>query len=261
LTQSRRGFEGEPPDRDPTRISLSSAGHCARQLAYRKHGVAGEKLPWRSLSIFSDGDYIQDQIRRWLHLYPPSECYYLADEEAEVTLKTPKGREVKGHVDGVLYHRAALGASAPCLDAGHHTRLLEIKSMGRFGFERLSATAKNNGIEESYLVQISCYLRALNLDECVFIAKCKDTSDLFECVVRRDDALVDAALLRYDEVFDSADPNSVQRMYGPSEKGWLPWNCGYCPFTQVCWEKYMPREWRPHKWVLDGDYKQATSTT
>lgn len=254
----QKGLEAEPPDRDPRRLSLSAAGHCNRQLAFRYHGVSGEALSWRALSIFSDGNYIQDQIRGWIHRYPPSDCYYLSDEETEVVLKTPKGREVRGHVDGVMHH--GVPGMDPCVDPEHSTRLLEIKSMGRKGFERLSHNLKNGGVEKSYLTQVSCYMAALNLTECMFVAKCKDTSELFECIIKRDDALVAEALARYDEVFDSTAPEMVKRMYGPSEKGWLPWQCGYCPFTAECWKKYLPREKREHSWVLDGDYKEATET-
>jgi hypothetical protein len=254
----KKGLEIEPPDRDPRTLSLSSAGHCSRQLAYRHHGFVGESLPWRALSIFSDGNYIQDQIRQWIHLYPPSDCQYLADEESETVLKTPKGREVKGHVDGVLRHRPDLGPGDGCTDASHTDRLLEIKSMGRRGFEKLALTAKDFGIEKSYLAQISCYLAALGLEECVFIAKCKDTSDLFECIIKRDAELVKAALARYDSVFDSDRPEVVQRMYHPSKSGWLPWQCGYCAFTAECWKKYSPQEKKDHVWLLYGDYDDET---
>jgi hypothetical protein len=242
----------EKEDRDPRRIGLSASGHCARQLAFKYHGVQGAPLSWRSRSIFSDGNFIQDQLRTWIHLADKPECYYLADEEAEVTLKTPMGREIIGHVDGVIHHRKELLGVPYCQDTSHATRLLEIKSMSSTGFRMLH----REGLEKSYQTQVSCYLKALNLEEAIVICKCKDTSELAELVIKRDDQLVADALARYDTVVDSKYPSMVERMYGPKEDGSLPWNCGYCPFWAECWKDFKPVEKLAHKVVLMGDYKE-----
>lgn len=115
---------------------------------------------------------------------------------------------------------------------------------------------KYDGLEKSYVTQVSCYLKALDLQEAIVVCKCKDTSDLEELTLKRDDALVEEALIRYDLVIDSKAPLEVQRMYGPKEDGALPWQCGYCPFTKDCWAEMKPVEKQPHKYVLMGDYKE-----
>lgn len=237
--------------RDPRRIGISSIGHCGRQLAYKYHGVAGDPLPWRSRSIFADGNYIQDQLRYWIHLSVKPDCYYLTDEEAEVTLKTPKGHEIKGHLDGIIRHLA--GELTLCRNPDHYSRLLEIKSMGSTSW-RIN---KREGLDRSYQAQVSGYLKATGLKDAVVLMKNKDTSDLREIVMTLDEKLLDERLAIVDQVLDSTTPDMVQREWRANDDGELPWHCGYCPYVRTCWKDFKPREVETHKWVLDGDYRQA----
>ncbi len=243
-------LEANQEQRD--RIGLSAAGKCGRQLAYKHHKSDSIPLKWRSLSIFDDGNQIQDQIRGWLHVADKPSCYYLASEEQEVSLLTPKGRKIIGHVDGVIHHTFSLGDPV-CKDGEHKERLLEIKSMSATGFRML----RKEGLEKSYICQVSCYLKALDLQEAVVICKCKDTSDLQELILRRDDEQVAEALQKIDLVLDSTTPDMVQRMYAANESGKLPWQCAYCPYVALCWEKYLPEQVGPNQWVLRGDYLNA----
>lgn len=247
----KRYLETEREDRDPKHVGLSSSGKCGRQLAYKYHGTQGIPLGWRPKAIFSDGNNIQDQLRQWIHLSDRPECYYLADEETEVEIKTPKGKVIKGHVDGIIWHKPELHPNG-CTDPSHSTRLLEIKSMSSNGFRAL----KREGLERSYIVQVCAYLRACNLQEALVLVKNKDTSDLKELVITRDDKLVDENLAKLDQVLDSTTPDSVQRMYAPNEDGALPWNCGYCPYWATCWAEAGPVENEAHKITLTGDYRE-----
>lgn len=230
---------------------MSSAGKCGRQLAYKYHGTQGIPLEWRSISVFSDGDLFHGQVRSWLSSCIKPECFYLADEEAEVTLTTPKGRVIKGHIDGAIRHHTNLLTVPHCSDPAHVERLLEVKSMSSKGFRML----KYEGLEKSYIAQVSCYLKATNLQEALVICKCKDTSDLAELTLQRDDKLVDECLEKFDSVIDSKAPEDVLYSYRPKEDGSLPWQCGYCPYWQTCWAAFKPIEKQAHKLVLQGDYK------
>jgi hypothetical protein len=241
---------GRQPPRD--RLGLSAAGKCERQLAYQAHQAKGIPLSWKSLSIFLDGDLYHDQIRSLLHAADKPACFYLASEEEEVRLITPGGKEIIGHVDGVIHHDPQLGEKA-CNDSSHCSYLLEVKSMSSTGYRMLG----REGLEKSYIAQVSCYLKALDLQKCLVVCKCKDTSELTELLIERDDKLVADCLAKFDRVLDAKVPDSVQRSYGPTENGSLPWNCGYCPYWQTCWKDYDPVEPLPHKLKLHGDYKNA----
>ena len=239
--------------RDPKRMGLSGAGHCGRQLAYKYHGTEGVPLSWRSKAIFSDGNYIQDQLREWLYGAITPDCFYLADAETEVQLQTPKGRIITGHVDGIIHHRNSTLDVATCKNPEHVTRLLEIKSMSSIGYRMLA----KEGLERSYQTQISCYLQALGLSEAIVLCKCKDNSDLTELVYKRNDQLVIEALERFDKVLDSPTPESVYREVEVKDEGELHWRCTYCAFTATCWREFKPAQTGPNKWHLEGDYRNA----
>lgn len=138
-----------------------------------------------------------------------------------------------------------------CEDKDHYSRLLEIKSMGSKSYRMLA----REGLEKSYIVQVSSYLRATKLPEAVVVCKNKDTSDLAELVVKEDKAAVDAALIKIDAVIDSKVPEDVIYNYGPNDEGKLSWVCAYCPYIKQCWKDYEPIEYDERKWRLNGDYK------
>lgn len=236
--------------RDPRRIGISAVGHCGRQLAYKYHGTDGDKLPWRTRSIFADGNYIQDQLRHWIHMATKPDCYYLTDEEAEVILKTPKGREITGHLDGIIRHMGQ--ELTTCRNQDHYSRLLEIKSMGSVSW-RIN---KKEGLDRSYEAQVSGYLKATGLKDAVVLCKNKDTSDLREVVITLNEKLLEERLQIVDQVLDGEAPELSNREYGPDEGGSLPWNCGYCPYWRTCWKDYGPVENEPKKIKLTGNYKE-----
>jgi hypothetical protein len=230
-------------------------GKCGRQLVYKYRGTVGIPLDWRSLSVFADGDLYHGQVRQWIHMSPRPDCFYLGDEETEVSLKTPKGRNIIGHVDGIIHHRAELLGEPYCTDPKHESKLLEVKSMSSKGFRAL----KWEGLEKSYVAQVSAYLMATGLREAIVVAKCKDTSELEELTLGRNDALVNECLEKFDSVIDASTPEDVSCSYRPNEGGALPWQCGYCPYWQTCWAAYKPIEKQAHKIVLTGDYKDIPS--
>lgn len=229
-------YAATPADRDPSKIGISSIGHCSRQLAYRKHKVQGIPIGWRSQVIFDDGRLHHDAVRaaiRGLDLSP----YTFGGEEAKVSIRTPKGHEIVGHVDGYIF------------DDDGPAMLFEFKSMSVYGFKDFLA----GKIDDSYLAQASGYMLGSGLEDALFLAKNKNTSDMAEMLVKRDDALLNKRLIVLDSVLDSKRPEDVPREYGPKkgDKGELQWQCGYCPFWKICWEKRNPKEVDEHKVVIE----------
>lgn len=113
--------------RDPSHITMSSLGHCARQLAYRYHGVEGKPLSWRTMMVFKDGDTAHTQLRAMIveGLTGSQSCYELIEQEKEVNYQG-----IIGHVDGILGHKDQM-----CSNANHRPLLLEVKSMNDRGFK------------------------------------------------------------------------------------------------------------------------------
>lgn len=236
IDKLKKYLENIPPDRDPSKVGLSSVGHCSRQLAYRVHGYKGIPLSWKSQSIFDDGDLFHNQLRGWMK----TAGVEIFNEEDAVVVPTPKGRRIVGHIDGLVTHEG-------------ETLLLEIKSMSSYGFERL---LKGEPIDESYRAQMSGYMLGLDIDRALFVAKCKDNSDLHEVIYEIDRPLIEEKLRKLDLVLDSTTPDMVERTYGPLGKGLkLDWHCGYCAFWKECWKDRNPIEKEAHKVYLTEEKK------
>ncbi len=207
-----------PDDRPGNKITGSAIGKCDRFLAYKHHGFKGDKITWKGRIVFDDGDNAHEQLRGFLRKCVPHTGWELVDEEREVSIKTPGGYEIRGHVDGVLRN----------LDNDERV-LLEIKSMSAYAFDE-------GTIEDSYQRQIDGYLRGLGIERALFLYKNKNTGDLGERIYLIDNEKLDARLVAIDNIVASKSPNMVDRSYGPDKSGRLPWNCAYCDHWKRCWE-------------------------
>lgn len=241
ITAIKRELESVPPDRDPSHISMSSLGHCARQLAYRYHGIKPQSFNWKSLMVFDDGDMHHTQLRMLLKLRLDKDksCYRLVGEEREVSYLG-----ITGHIDGLLEHNNEI-----CKDPSHGDMLLEVKSMNERAFAELKKTGK---IGYEYACQVSGYLAALQLRFAVIIAKNKNTGDLVEFIYEGDQEELKKRYDIIESIITAEDPEQVEREYGPNKAGNLPWQCGYCPFAMMCWRHEGVVEKKPHKLHLAG---------
>lgn len=232
-------LDAVPEDRDPSRLSISSLGHCGRQLAYRKHGLRGEPNGWRTKAKFDDGNLAQDQLRKWIRkgLIRTKQCYRLTGEEAEVTLGP-----LRGHVDGILEHYPR-----SCKNPNHTNKLLEIKTMNPKGFMMY----QREGISFEYKCQVNGYLKGAGLTEALILVKEKGDFYVDDSqTITLDQELVNRRLGIVESVLNSQGPEEVAREYGPDKKGNLPWQCNYCPFIKHCWRAQEPIESKPYKYQL-----------
>lgn len=211
-------LESIPEDRPGNRITGSAIGKCDRQLAFKHHGIKGDGGTWKNWIVFNDGDMAHDQLRAIIEKAVPHTGWELVDKERRVSITTPGGYEVVGHVDGVLRN----------LDSDERM-LIEIKSMSSYAFEE-------GDIEDSYQAQMSGYMRALGLVEALFLCKNKNTGDVSERIYRIDNDLLDRRLQAVDKIIASKTPFQVERSYGANNKGRLDWHCAYCPWWSKCWD-------------------------
>ena len=227
--------------RDPSHITMSSLGHCARQLGYRYHGVDGTPLSWRTMMIFNDGDRAHNQLREFIvsSLKDVSSCYELVDQEKGVNYMG-----ITGHVDGVLAHR-----DNACNNITHMPMLLEVKSMNDRGFKELVKTGE---IGKEYRCQVSGYLAGLGLTKAVILAKNKNTGDLYEAQYTIETDLLRERMAVIEAITLSSGPEDLGREYGPNSRGNLPWQCGYCPFVKLCWREYEVLESKEHSYKINS---------
>lgn len=243
----KTALERQIDDRDPSNISMSSLGHCGRQLAYRMHGITGKPLDWRARMIFNDGDWTHEQLRRMLtqSLVEAKSCFRLTKEEFECEFEG-----IFGHVDGVLAH------SADCKETGpeHVDHLLEVKSMNDRAFAEL---AKTHTLPWEYRCQVSGYLAGMGLQHAIILAKNKNNGQLLEYryAIERD-ILIDRMKV-IDSVAGSDGPEDVKRDFKPNNRGNLPWQCNYCPYVQLCWREFDLVERKGRKYGIDYKLYQA----
>ncbi len=160
LAQSARERE------DWAKIGASNAGQCARKLWYTVHGYKPEPLQGRALAVFALGDAVEGEVIALLEKSGVAHIRATREQDA-ILLPEIGGRVVPdflAEVDGELL-------------------IGEVKSMSNFAFAR----AERGEIDETYLAQVECYMRAFDCRRSVVICYRKETSHLCEVVVERDD--------------------------------------------------------------------------
>lgn len=219
---------------------ISALGKCGRALAYKYHGVPGRPIDWKGLGTLDDGNLAHDQLRPLIRrgLLSSHSCYRLVDVERDVSLNS-----IPGHIDGYLKHR-----NGSCKDSGHDDMLLEVKSMNDLRFQSFK---EGGQLDFEYRAQVSGYLRALGLYKALVLGKNKNKFDLHEMLYHLEDSLVNSRLDVIAKVKISEQPEQVDKEHQPNDKGYLPWQCGYCPYTELCWRHEGVREVKSHIYKIE----------
>lgn len=210
-----------PQEGEDERIGLSYGGSCPRSLAYRRNGYPREPHP----ALDKTRRFLALQVGWALHHSFRSLIQGLRDVEREVALEVPPGIWVSGHIDGLI----------PDPETGE-LRLLEIKTMAPFSWERLN---KGGEVEEGYVVQVALYLRALQesgepIREALFVALNKGDGRLHQRLLSYSPEHAEKGLENLRLAL-TLPPEEIPRPHAPDEAGRLPWQCVYCDFWRVCW--------------------------
>lgn len=151
---------------DKPTFRMSSAGKCPRALSAQLLGMEGEVVPEFVLKAAEEGNWHEERIKKQLW---SQDRIFIDCEQKEVTLEYPSFSLV-GHIDGVAIKNPQ-HATEKDLDAEGDGKwqLLEIKTMSQFEFDRWM----KGGFKAfpNYAAQITCYMVATKLDECLYIVK------------------------------------------------------------------------------------------
>ena len=231
----------------PVPLRLSAAGHCGRKLVYGMHfPEEGEELSSRAVSVFDLGHLIHDAERQRIQ-----EVARLVREEERVTfvveklapVGTPVAEavahqcveedgwlhlHVPGHIDGVL-------------ELADGPALLDIKSTSTRSFtEKIK-----EGPGYEYSAQLNAYMDATGIHRAWLWLYNKETSHRATVPVPYDPRIVEEVKARFRRAALSTPEELPPREHAPKQelrKGqptgreYLPWQCAYCAFVQLCWK-------------------------
>lgn len=208
-----------------TPIRLSASGKCGRALAYALLYPERAGSPSsRALSVFLLGHVLHDLERGLIAKVAP-----LTDVEKEVRLDLGIA-EVKGHIDGVLHTE-----SGPVI--------LDVKTTNANTFKDMV----KNGPRPDYVAQVNAYMEATGIHEGYLWLYNKDTSERAIVEVAYKPEIVEEVKQRFRAALNATEDNLPAREYEaqdeirrgkPTGRQYLPWQCKYCPFTDLCWPEF-----------------------
>lgn len=231
----------EPHGKYYPRPSSAGPERCIRSLVYHARGFDAKPFPGRTLVVFSDGNWHQQLIADWIR----KSAFQLHSEEMEI--ETEVG---KGHIDGIITDLLSVD------------RLLEIKSINHFGYQRL----EKGEYPLDYFTQTALYLRGLKkllpeINEAVLFFKNKNTSAYTDFVLRydqdsdtltvveREDSngnradvgqqfpdITAAAVEKFKQVEQhrAAETLPDRPFHDPAE-----FPCSYCRWGETCWAEWV----------------------
>lgn len=211
-------------DRDSKgKLYLSSAGKCARQLAYGYHGVApkGKEIDGRSKMTFFAGDLIEIVIVQLakLALKKYGGGAIFATGKDQITVDFPVGDTIlHGHPDGLYLQKKII-------------RGVECKSMSSFGYRKF----EKGEIDDTYLAQMNVYMDALGTEEMIVIAYNKDSNVLGEKIIIKDRRIIAKCRENLLNVIISTPDKLPPPAYPDVDaKGNYSWRCLYCAYFGHC---------------------------
>lgn len=187
-------------------FSASGLGSCPRQQQFTYLGLQQLSQSGQRMGVLLNGTFVHLRLQA-----AGLTAGWLAEAEVPIP-ENPLG--LKGTMDGVI-------------DEGS---VLEAKSQNDHGFKRLQYATE---AKEEHVFQAATYLVCSGKDKAVILYENKNTQDVKEFIVKRDDALDEKIIKRAlqlqnktgdEELFDPL-PDCVNK------KGW---RYDYCPFKDRC---------------------------
>ena len=203
-------------EKDRRTPSASNLGKCTRQLAYKYHGIQGERIDYKSRLTFCYGDIVEVLL------------YILFD----VVGAPVDNKQVSINEDGIT--------GSP--DGSLEDWAVDIKSMSAYAFK----LAQEKGVDNAfgYETQLSIYTKALGKTLLGWFGICKDKGDIDFFPGLFKPSLVEIAKRKKEIVEQSTLDNLPARDYQleadaprgkASGKLKLAMQCKFCPNRFQCW--------------------------
>lgn len=202
-------------------IRMSQSGRCPKALSAELLGYEPEPTPEFVERAANEGKWHEDRIVTELE----QEGYFIFDRQLEVSLEFPSFTLI-GHIDGKA--NSMLEGASLNLDKDVDTRLLEIKSMSQFEFDRWMKEGFRGF--SNYASQITCYMEATGLKECLYIVKNRSSGYEDRRVLTRKNLYISPVIERLTEVVTYATDNKLV----PREPDLNSIECRRCNYKHLC---------------------------
>lgn len=207
-------------DAEPQRGYLGASilgEECERRLWYTFRGLAPEEFDGRMYRLFETGDL--EEFRFVKELREIGVVVHDVGPDGEQFALEALGGHVSGHLDGVL-------ENVP--EAPKAAHLGEFKTHSAKNFAKL----KREGVLKSFpkhYAQTQLYMGAYKLTRALYLARNKDTDELYSERIKFDRRAYEALLEKGARVVRSVQP--PERIAKRQDD----YRCKFCPAYALCW--------------------------
>ncbi len=207
-------------DAEPSRghLGASIIGHsCTRYLWYLFRQCCKPEFSGRMYRLFETGDL--EEIRFTKDLRDIGCTVHEVDEHGNQFAVYAHGGHFSGHMDG-----AAVGIP----EAPKTWHVLEYKTHNDKSFTKL----KKEGVKKSkpqHYAQMQVYMHLTGMKRALYLARNKDTDEIYAERIRYDAAMAETLLMRAETVIRANEP--PERI--TQRRDW--WECQYCDAQGICW--------------------------
>lgn len=199
--------------RKSKRVNPSDVANCHRQLGYKVlTDVPREPFGPYQIVSFDDGNEWEERLI----------SYYLAEALLETQYRVVDRQRIitigslRGKIDGIV-----VDWDDP---TSNNQTLLEVK------------TTKEYKGADRYYAQATLYMGALGVNSTLFSIKSKSTGVTHWDTYQFEQGLYNSLVDKVNKVMSAKDPYELPRDFAPNKKGWLPFDCNYCPYVLYCWK-------------------------
>ena len=209
-------------------LGVSSIGdECLRKVQLQYEGKEAE-FSASTLRTFDIGHCLEDLVAEWLRV-AGFDLKTKNKNGEQFGFSTAEGR-IKGHVDGIIHsfpEEVAFQQNIGCRD---HPCLWECKTLNKKSWQE---TAKKGLMltKPIYYAQVQLYMAYLELEQCLFTALNKDSSELYFELIPFDSEAAQKYSDRAVQVIQ-ASGNNEQMPCISADPSFF--KCKMCGFRNVC---------------------------
>lgn len=235
---------------DSTNVNrASSAPRCHKARWYQRKGFPGEQITARTIVNFTLGDLSEHTVKFFIL----KGCVGEGKLYSEVDFGTPIGSfTVQNGKEIVMYNQQTLTATVGDIIVTAHVdgwgkrncdgqwELIEVKSAADYGFEEFKDNGPGDYMKQAVVCLSTGKAKELGANDVRYFYLKKNTGHLWDRVHAFDEALFQDVVEEFKIANGEAEPKApyvgMPELFRskPTGRFVLPWQCGYCAFTQHC---------------------------